>query len=923
MSSVNNGGRSIYETIKQHDQDSEASDGEERAGLATDEENLGQSFHDVDVEGAPVEASQATSPISGSSRRMQSPAAGKQKTHRRLPRWMQDTRRLLDVDEGDDEVPQSLLIEDSTGMPETREAQSRPPADISTPVPGPVTPRAKMQWKTTQAQQMPHSAQVARGNQPPPPIGGLTGLQIIDPKAKALWRWANVQDLDNFLKDVYIYFLGHGFWAITMRRALNLLRLAFVVGFGVFLTSCVNYSKLRGSTNMSQIVVDRCIAKVHGLIHFVLWIFCFFWIIKLFQYAYDVRRLLGLRNFYTYLLEITELELQTISWPDIVERLMLLRDSNPHTTSQGSAKSRKFLGAQSKQRMDAHDIANRLMRKENYFIALINKEVLDFTLPIPFLNNRPFYSRTLEWNINQCVFDFTFSEKGQIQTLFLKDTHRKQLSEALIRRFKFAAVCNLLIAPFLIVYFLLHYFFEYFNEYQRNPSQIGMRQFNPLAEWKFREFNELWHLFQRRLNMSYPFAAQYVDQFPKDKTVQLARFVAFIAGALASVLAIASVVDPELFLGFEITKDRTVLFYLGILGSIFAVARGLLPEENVVFDSEMAMKEVILFTHYNPAHWQNRLHSEDVRVEFASLYQMKLVIFLEEILSMVFASWVLWYSLPKCSERIVDFFREFTVHVDGVGYVCSFAEFDFKRLGKAPRILNQNEVHLHRDETDIRGAYYADKDQKLAASYWGFVRDYTRNPGADKRFSTSMPRNRFHPAPTLAGPLSPSMMQGGGSMVHGSKYAFRAPDQMRGGPLSPSQAYAAGNSLVVSTLLDPHHQPAGLPNNPHQRGAPPKKVSTSAMSPHSTIRQRRATVDLPGLESPPLVQPGSKTLTGDAENRDSAQLGSWKLDNEDDNYDVEEMMDPSNPKTPVGIAGLIKQLQKVQGGGGPNVAVGV
>lgn len=60
---------------------------------------------------------------------------------------------------------------------------------------------------------------------------------------------------------------------------------------------------------------------------------------------------------------------------------------------------------------------------------------------------------------------------------------------------------------------------------------------------------------------------------------------------------------------------------------------------------------------------------------------MKIVIFVWEVISIILTPFVLWYSLPKSSERIIDFFREFTVHVDGIGYVCSFAEFDFNMAG--------------------------------------------------------------------------------------------------------------------------------------------------------------------------------------------------------------------------------------------------
>src|SRR6187402_3751523 len=168
--------------------------------------------------------------------------------------------------------------------------------------------------------------------------------------------------------------------------------------------------------------------------------------------------------------------------------------------------------------------------------------------------------------------------------------------------------------------------------------------------------------------MSYPFASRYLDQFPKVKMVQFARFMAFIAGAIVSVLAVASLLDPESFLGFEITHDRTVLFYLTVFGSIWAIMNGTIPEENLVFEPEYALRNVIEYTHYMPTQWQGRLHSDEVKREFATLYQVKLVIFLEEVLSIIITPFILWFSLPKCSEQIIDFFREFTIHVDGVGY---------------------------------------------------------------------------------------------------------------------------------------------------------------------------------------------------------------------------------------------------------------
>lgn len=301
--------------------------------------------------------------------------------------------------------------------------------------------------------------------------------------------------------------------------------------------------------------------------------------------------------------------------------------------------------------------------------------------------------------------------------------------------------------------------------------------------------------------MSIPFATRYVDQFPKRMTEEIARSVAFMSGALTAVLAILTVLDSELFLGFEITKDRTVLFYFGVFGAIWAVTRGMVSEETLVFNPEYALRSVAEYTHYMPAHWETKLHSTEVKQEFAELYKMKVIIFLEEIMGIITTSLLLLTTLPKCSDQIIDFFREFTIHVDGLGYVCSFAVFDFKKgmadgQGAADR--------------DVREDYYSTKHGKMAASYYGFIDNYVINP------KTGIPghipqasRHHFYPPPSFPGLNSPTLA----ADMHGSN-AMR-PDsgrmRSRGNGAGPSRVIPTAPSPMASMLLDPHHQPTSLP----------------------------------------------------------------------------------------------------------------
>ncbi len=59
------------------------------------------------------------------------------------------------------------------------------------------------------------------------------------------------------------------------------------------------------------------------------------------------------------------------------------------------------------------------------------------------------------------------------------------------------------------------------------------------------------------------------------------------------------------------------------------------------------------------------------------------LMFLEELASVALTPFVLYVSLPKCAPAILAFVRDFTVHVDGVGHICSLAAFDLQRHGNA------------------------------------------------------------------------------------------------------------------------------------------------------------------------------------------------------------------------------------------------
>lgn len=105
---------------------------------------------------------------------------------------------------------------------------------------------------------------------------------------------------------------------------------------------------------------------------------------------------------------------------------MNLRDSNAATANALRGTRMQSLP---RERMDPHDIANRVMRRENYMISMINKDILDLTAPIWPFHDKPFLTKTLEWNLNMCVMQFVFDQNGQIRPIFLSTHYRRALSD--------------------------------------------------------------------------------------------------------------------------------------------------------------------------------------------------------------------------------------------------------------------------------------------------------------------------------------------------------------------------------------------------------------------------------------------------------------------------------------------------------------
>jgi autophagy-related protein 9 len=233
---------------------------EERNDMDIDEENFEARFEEQDLAHLLEEASSSqmtteSRAVSPEAKRTAPPGIN---TASRVPAWRQPApSRTVPLDD-DDDVPQSLLLE---GGHEPGPSSTQRNEGLPMPVPGPATRQTRAQWDATRNQQRLHDEDRSGGTSRPWGHTSRPGHFAADRKEKALWLWVNQTDLDNYMTEVYEYYVGCGIYSIILRRGLTLGRILFVVGLLTFLGWCLDYSSLPESNKMSQVLEPKCFAK--------------------------------------------------------------------------------------------------------------------------------------------------------------------------------------------------------------------------------------------------------------------------------------------------------------------------------------------------------------------------------------------------------------------------------------------------------------------------------------------------------------------------------------------------------------------------------------------------------------------------------------------------------------------------------------
>ena len=496
-----------------------------------------------------------------------------------------------------------------------------------------------------------------------------------------------VSNVDVFFTNMYKFFYQRGLAAVLLTQICGIVSLGFTVCFSIFLVAYVDWHSLMqcrdesSCQNFSAYVVSHPFKhsthRAVGSLVYMLLVLTY-WVWKCAESVKEITCAMEMDLFFREKLNINNELLQNIEWDEVLDGLITLHEARAFRIVV-------------KETLTEHDIVSRIMRKENYMVAMINKELLNLRAPwwiSPFVGSESLIlTKSLEWALNWCILEPMFNvQTYTISSTFLTD------KQGLAWRFVLVGAIHFMLLPFMLVFMIIHFFLENAQQFHAQKAYLGPRQWSPLSLWTFREFNELPHVFEERINMSMKPTTEYLGLFYNPYLALLARCVSYIAGSFVATLLIISFIDESILM-YVNALEHNLLWYLGIFSATLAAARALIPDEKKVVgtgagtgtpgkDAEQLVASIAAHTHYKPAEWSSKCHTVNVFNAISEMFPFRAQIFVMEIYSVLITPIVLCFSLPDCVDSIVDFVREHTRYVDGVGSVVDYATFEcFEKYG--------------------------------------------------------------------------------------------------------------------------------------------------------------------------------------------------------------------------------------------------
>ncbi|GAB6026770.1 hypothetical protein CHUAL_013269 [Chamberlinius hualienensis] len=570
------------------------------------------------------------------------------------------------------------------------------------------------------------------------PEGGNVLIHVVPESSKT--QWNHVDDLDSFFTRI-----SFNNFNILLQDFVDILIFGFVVFFAVFVTSCVDYpvlfhDKLLPSRNSSItndwkvtladsfIPLDQCVKNFNPLIIICMFVASVVMVLCIIRMMCNAFHYYEIRSFYYTALKITDNELDNMTWHQVQQRVQEVQREQQMCIH--------------KPELTELDIYHRILRNKNYMVAMVNKNLLPLAYRVPFIGDMYYLTKGLRYNLEIILFWGPGApfENGRLKEEYKKYNNRTELANQLSNRILWIGFINFILTPFMFLWEILSSVFYFVEVLRREPTYFAIRRWSLYSRLYLRHFNELDHELNARLSRAHHTSTKYMNSFSSPNLAIIAKSIQCIAGSILGVLVILTLIDED------VLHVEHVLLLMTALGVTLAICRAFIPDENLVFCPEDMLRRTLGQIHYMPDHWIGNAHTSRVRNEFSQLFPYTASYILHEMLSPLLTPLILIFHLRRKHLDVVDFFRNFTVEVVGVGDVCSFAQMDIKKHGH-PQWVADNMTESNQINQAENGK------TELSLVHFAFTNPGWKPPGESNAFITQLKEQRNRVAENLNSPF--------------------------------------------------------------------------------------------------------------------------------------------------------------------------